>query len=464
MSVCIDATKTLSVISPLALGVHILAAGEETDPRQPVVVDLLRQAGVTAVRYPGGTFSDEYHWASNTFNPPEKCCYAPRWAQFDRFMTGFVQAVGAQVIVTVNYGSNAAASGGGDPAEAAAWVRHANTEKHYGVHFWEIGNEVYGNGFYGPKWETDLHSSHDPETYGANALLYVTAMKQVDPSIQVGIALGRPGEVTDGPPAWNPAVLKSIQCRMDFVALHFYPQGPGHENDAVLLDSTMRIANDVRTVHDQIMGACGQRGSSIKILVTETNSVSDRPGNQTTSIVNALFLVEDYLAWLQSGAYTVEWHDLYSYINLGNDVAVHPSYGFGDYGLLSRGVSLGGKTEPPANTPFPAYYGLVLLHRALRPGDAIVAVEEQPSGPVAYAVRRQDGAALSVVLINADPALEAAVAIHLVGFTAGGSVQIARYGPQTSAIAVSEVAPSGETTTVSLPPYSASVVVFTASS
>ena len=72
------------------------------------------------------------------------------------------QAAGAQPVITVNYGSNSAGTGGGDPNEAAAWVRYANSTKHYGVSYWEIGNEVYGNGTYGANWETDLHAQKGP--------------------------------------------------------------------------------------------------------------------------------------------------------------------------------------------------------------------------------------------------------------------------------------------------------------
>ena len=48
----------------------------------------------------------------------------------------------------MNYGS-------GTAAEAAAWVKYANVTKNYGVKYWEVGNEVYGNGAYGSSWEYD---------------------------------------------------------------------------------------------------------------------------------------------------------------------------------------------------------------------------------------------------------------------------------------------------------------------
>ena len=60
------------------------------------------------------------------------------------------QAVGAEPIITVNYGT-------GTPALAAAWVTNADVTHNYGIKYWEVGNEVYGNGTYGANWEADSH-------------------------------------------------------------------------------------------------------------------------------------------------------------------------------------------------------------------------------------------------------------------------------------------------------------------
>ncbi|MBE3568310.1 MAG: hypothetical protein IMW90_21540 [Thermogemmatispora sp.] len=49
-------------------------------------------------------------------------------------------------VITVHYGA-------GTSQEAVAWVRYANVTHHYDIKFWEIGNEVYGNGTCGAAWE-----------------------------------------------------------------------------------------------------------------------------------------------------------------------------------------------------------------------------------------------------------------------------------------------------------------------
>src|SRR5256885_557054 len=70
---------------------------------------------------------------------------------FDSFV-GTVKKIGAQPILIANYGT-------GTPEEAAGWVRYANVTKGYGAKYWEIGNENYGNGYYGADWEADNHAS-----------------------------------------------------------------------------------------------------------------------------------------------------------------------------------------------------------------------------------------------------------------------------------------------------------------
>jgi hypothetical protein len=43
--------------------------------------------------------------------------------------------------------------------------------------WWEIGNEIYGTGEYGLKWDTDLHSALDPTTHSTNVAAFAKAMK-----------------------------------------------------------------------------------------------------------------------------------------------------------------------------------------------------------------------------------------------------------------------------------------------
>ncbi len=187
-TVTVSANTPLGTIPSTAVGVN--TAVWDGDLLDAAVPGLLGQAGVTTLRFPGGSTSDDYHWQTGSTSDG---AYVNPSNTFDAFM-GMAHQAGAAPILTVNYGSNAAGNGGGDPNEAAAWVDYANNTKHYGIKYWEIGNEIYGNGEYGASWEYDLHSDHSPSAYGANVAAFASAMKAKDPTIKVGVVLTSPGD------------------------------------------------------------------------------------------------------------------------------------------------------------------------------------------------------------------------------------------------------------------------------
>ncbi|MDB5059348.1 MAG: hypothetical protein JWO59_2820, partial [Chloroflexi bacterium] len=198
-SVSVNAGSALANIPSTAFGLN--TAVWDANLLDGTLPGLLSQAGVSALRFPGGATSDTYHWQTNSITPGQGG-YANPNNTFDAFM-GVARKVGVPPIVTVNYGSNAAGNGGGDPAEAAAWVRYANVTKGYGIKYWEVGNEIYGNGSYGASWETDLHSSKGPAAYANNLVAFSQAMKAADPTIHVGAVLTAPGNWPDGQsPDW----------------------------------------------------------------------------------------------------------------------------------------------------------------------------------------------------------------------------------------------------------------------
>ncbi len=326
----VDTRSSLGILSPIAVGIN--AAAWDGNLVNADVPELLSEAGLQLIRYPGGSTSDNYHWVSNTPDDPNQGGTTPS-ANFDAYMS-VVGAARARSMITVNYGS-------GTAQEAADWVRYANrggphysgpvptypgassTGHHYGVTYWEIGNELYGDGTYGATWEVN-HNSHDPTTYAKGVVSYSSAMKAVDPFVRIGVVLTAPGNWPDGqtsdssPQPWNDTVLPIACNSVDFVDVHWYPQGPTGESDAALLASpqngestpvsyTPSISSIVATLKSQIAQYCGTRANAVQITITETNSVSYNPGKQTTSLVNALFLDDQVMTWLENGVANVDW-------------------------------------------------------------------------------------------------------------------------------------------------------------
>ena len=317
----------------------------------PKVPSLLRGAGIGLIRLPGGTESDEYDWKTST----DVISNATEAVNFGQFMS-VVRRAGAQAMVTVDYGTGNTVgqhdgSGETGPQIAADWVRYANVEHHYGVKYWEIGNEVYGNGTYGANWEPDAHCTTaaaggpvtlgsepsqtyncGPATYAAGVRQYMAAMKAVDPRISIGVVLtasGAPNNWPDGvtnpatsPQSWNQTVLTALGGQIGFADVHWYPQNPGNitppgPSDAGLLAATAQIPPSVAALRAEFGAWAGQ--PSLPIMITETNSVSSSPGKQTVSVVNALYLEQDYLTWLENGVANVDWWQVHNGIVTSGD-------------------------------------------------------------------------------------------------------------------------------------------------
>lgn len=482
-SATVDARSSLGRLSSIAIGSNAAAwDGNLVDAEVP---ELLRDAGLQVLRYPGGSTSDNYHWLSNSPDDPNQGGTDSR-ANFDAYMS-VVAAANVQGMITVNYGS-------GTAQEAADWVRYANRGgpryagpvptypgasrrgHNYGIKYWEIGNEVYGDGTYGATWEVN-HKAHDPATYAQGVVSYSRAMKAVDPSIHIGAVLTAPGNWPDGqtneasPQPWNDTVLPAACADIDFVVVHWYAQGPTAESDAALLMSPQKgestsvsytpdIPTMMATVKSKLARYCGSHAREVQVMVTETNSVSYNPGKQTTSLVNALFLADQVMTWLENGVSNVDWWGIHNSPFDGNvDPSLYGSYNFGDYGVLSRGLTTAnGQVEPPANTPFPTYYGLQMLsHLAHRPGSAMLRTTSSNELVSLHAVRQPDGD-INVMLINKDPSVTYGVNVSVEGAVTHGLASVFSYGMGSTSVAASTRPVRGSSFTVTLPPYSLTTI------
>ncbi len=426
--------------------------------KQNANIPLLREIGCTALRFPGGSTSDDYHWTinrsgSNTFT----------WSTSFTDFAAAVTNLGALGIVTVNYG-------GGTAEEAAAWVRHSNVTNNYRIKYWEIGNECYGT------WEHDTNIyPHDAYTYATRAASYFAQMKAVDASIRIGVPIDpsetsyangytnhpvvnpRTGTVRTG---WTPVMLvtlKNLGVTPDFLVYHRYAQGPGSESDAALLQSNGSWATDASRLRQILNDYLGNASTNVELVCTENNSVYSNPGKQTTSLVNGLFLADSVANALKTEFNGLIWWDLRN----GKDSANNNSaslYGwraYGDYGIVS------------GFERYPSSYVFKLLQYFARGGHSLAAASSSDSLLAAYAARRTNGA-LSILIINKDPATTRTGQFTVQNFTPRGDIVIRSYGiPQDEAARTGEgwpditgAAMTNVTTsfTRAFPPYSVSVL------
>ncbi|MBN2150025.1 MAG: hypothetical protein JW839_01135, partial [Candidatus Lokiarchaeota archaeon] len=181
------------------------------------LLDAIKPLRVPVLRWPGGCFSDGYHWRDGV-GPREgrparrnrawggiknyKYKLGPRERNHfgtDEFLA-LCDELGCDAYINVNYGS-------GTPDEAAAWVAHARARSER-ARIWGIANEIWGY------YETGFEPS--PRSYAKRYLEFAGAMKAVDPGIKL-VAVGWSGH-----PKWNRPLLEGIKGHVDYLSIHLY--------------------------------------------------------------------------------------------------------------------------------------------------------------------------------------------------------------------------------------------------
>lgn len=440
VTVTVNARAGLATMPATGLGVN--HAIWDAELGTTAVADLLKAAGVGMLRYPGGSYGDIYHWQTHTAPGG----YVAPNTDFDTFVAG-ARRTGAQPMVITNYGT-------GTADEAAGWVRYANITKGYGVKYWTVGNENYGNGYYGAEWEADDHEDKSPSAYANAVVEFADAMKAVDPTIRVGAVLTMPANWPDAvvgegdAGSWNDVVLATAASKIDYVDVHWYPGGG---TAAEALAKTDHIVDAIYLLRRQIAKYAGADASRIGISLTEMNvgvGRNTQPG--------ALFLADAYAGLLANGVFTVQWWNVHN--GIGSPSVVAGQQDYEDFGLLSSGTCTadGAVCEPPLNTPFAPYHALSMMNTFVRPGDQFLrAATDQPL-VTAHAARRPNGD-LAVLLVNKDPDNAYPVAIDYAGYEpAAAAPTVYTFANGDTAVSSTQ---TGSATSQTLPPYSLTVLV-----
>lgn len=468
----LDASQKVRPVHPCWFGVNTAIWDNDfgdNNTERTRTISLLTEMGITTLRFPGGSLSDEYHWATGT-------TLNNTW-QWNTSFTEFIRVatnINAHVFITVNYGT-------GTPEEAAGWVRHANVTNNYAIRYWEIGNECYG------PWETDSNTyPHDPYTYAVRAKTYIEQMKTADPTIKVGVVAvpgensysnqysvlhpvvnPRTGQTNYG---WTPimlATLKGLGVKPDFLVHHYYPQwtpqDPVHcpVSDPLLLQSAVNWAIDAADLRQQISDYFGSDGEGIELVVTENNADAGAQGKQSTSLVNALYYADSLgqLAKTEFNAFI--WWDLRN--DTDTSGCFDPSlYGWRNYGDL-------GIINGPTNR-HPVFYAVKIMTRLMQPGDTVIEASSDYPLVSAYAARKTNGA-LALLLLNKDPITNLTAHISLTNFITSEIATVHFYGiPQDDAVRTNAPftqqdialtnAAVGQSFTNVLPPYSMTLFTF----
>src|SRR3954468_11628649 len=199
-------------------------AGLRTD-----VLDLVRELGVTTIRYPGGNFVSGYKWEDSVGpveDRPRRLDLAWHSTETNHFglseYIAFLRKIGPQAepMMAVNLGTRGVAEAlelqeyANHPSGTArSDLRVAHGDKDpFGIRLWCLGNEMDG------PWQTGHKTA---EEYGRLAAETARAMRQYDPPRAL-VACGSPHARMPTFGAWEDTVLDLTYDQVDFISLHAY--------------------------------------------------------------------------------------------------------------------------------------------------------------------------------------------------------------------------------------------------
>ncbi|MFC4063353.1 arabinosylfuranosidase ArfA [Actinoplanes subglobosus] len=193
------------------------------------VVELVRELGVTTIRYPGGNFVSNHRWEDGVGPAGER----PRrldlaWHSTETNRVGlhefqqWLDLVGGELMLAVNLGTR------GVP-EALDLLEYTNVpsgttrsdqrrangrEEPFGVTMWCLGNEMDG------PWQVGHRSADD---YGKLASQVAKAMRLVDNRLQF-VVCGSSGRNMPTFGAWERTVLEHTYDDVEYISCHAYYQ------------------------------------------------------------------------------------------------------------------------------------------------------------------------------------------------------------------------------------------------
>jgi len=241
------------------------------------VLELVRELGVSMIRYPGGNFVSGFRW-EDSVGPREQ---RPRrldlaWHSTETNEVGlhefadWLDKAGSELMLAVNLGTRGVLEAldlleysnmPGGTALSQRRIDNGRAEP-FDVRVWCLGNEMDG------PWQLGHRSADD---YGTLAAQTARGMRQMDPSIEL-VVCGSSGAAMPTFGEWEREVLTHTYDDVDMVSCHAYYQE--HDGDAAsFLASAVdmdRFIEAVVATADHV-GAARGSGKKIDISFDEWN-------------------------------------------------------------------------------------------------------------------------------------------------------------------------------------------------
>lgn len=393
------------------------------------MLDGMKALGPTVLRYPGGSMADTYRWQSGLGELKERGSsqhfYSRQMQTVEMGSREFLElceAVGAIPLITVNV-----ATGSAD--DAAGWVRQLNStgirSRQTGkimppVKYWEVGNEPYLKDASRP----DLWMN--PAEYLRRANAIAAAMRQADPTIQIGLPIRND---TLGTMPFTPfkgfasTVLQGFTGKIDFLSLHdgYMPYGvdrsyTDEEFYWAAMNGAMVTAADLaatRTLVGQL-----RKESNMRLALTEYNAMFTLTGDKAPT--------DAYIETLAGSLFVA---DLLCMLARQPDILMsiyHSLSGNWHFGLVSN-----------AGVRRPAYFLLQAFGRMLRgrltpititaatydTAKRVGVVPPYTGQPLLTGLAAVDGTTVRAVVINKDLRRATTLTLNVLGVAAGTPVK-----------------------------------------
>ncbi len=280
-----DATFDIHFQSPTSMSIDLVTLFPEETPFRKTVYNTVDAINPSFIRWPGGTFSERYHWKDGIGPLRERQTAANGiWGGLDPNFFGtaefikLCQQTGAEPIIVLNMGAHVQNEYAEDYLEAAlSWIEYCNGdeftkwgairafhgyEEPFNVKYWELGNEAWGMGL---------------ERYLDYIQVFSERIRDRWPEIEL-IACGSGAYDQE----WNEKILKEGAEYFDYLSVHHYCHD--QEMDKVFYDAHAWPAFLDKT------GELIKKSDNpdVKIAVTEWNQQSTtwRTGIYAGTILN----------------------------------------------------------------------------------------------------------------------------------------------------------------------------------
>jgi alpha-N-arabinofuranosidase len=193
------------------------------------VVDLVRELGVSTIRYPGGNFVSGFRW-EDSVGPrdqrPRRLDLAWHSTETNEFglheFAEWLELVGSEPMLALNLGTRGTAEaldlleyanirGGSTLSEQR--IANGRTEP-FDIRMWCLGNEMDG------PWQL---GHRDADAYGTLASQTAKALRQLDPDLEL-VVCGSSGAFMPTFGEWERVVLGHTYDDVDYISCHAYYQ------------------------------------------------------------------------------------------------------------------------------------------------------------------------------------------------------------------------------------------------